>query len=293
MRWFLSFYLELKATAKLNQPNRVLLIDEPGVSLHTRAQEDVLKVFEDIKEELMILYTTHSPQLIDVNKLYRILAVQRAIEDDDSSESIIYDVRTLSKASADTLSPIYALMGARFSEQQFIQKSNNIIVEENSSYYLLTALFKLFYPDKQMYILPATDASNVPSLANLLMGWKLDFLVVLSGSSKGNTVYDTLKIALFAGNEAICNSKVVRMDSDKNLFDLFTTIDFKNHLLRQRVGITESNSEYIENNGLSAVLLAMEFLNMVQESKIAPANLDEDSCESIRSLLGEIIERMQ
>lgn len=293
VRWFLSFYLELKATAKLNQPNRVLLIDEPGVSLHTRAQEDVLKVFEDIKEELMILFTTHSPQLIDVNKLYRILAVQRAIEDDDSSESVIYDVRTLSKASADTLSPIYALMGARFSEQQFIQKSNNIIVEENSSYYLLTALFKLFYPDKQMYILPATDASNVPSLANLLMGWKLDFLVVLSGSSKGNAVYDTLKKVLFVGNEANCNSKVVRLDADKNLFDLFTTIDFKNHLLRQRVGITESNSEYIENNGLSAVLLAMEFLNQVQEGKVTPANMDEDSCESIRALLREIVERMQ
>lgn len=293
VRWFLSFYLELKATAKLNQPNRVLLIDEPGVSLHTRAQEDVLKVFEDIKEDLMILYTTHSPHLVDVNKLYRILAVQRAIEDDDSSESIIYDVRTLSKASADTLSPIYALMGARFSEQQFIQKSNNIIVEENSSYYLLTALFKLFYPDKQVYILPATDASNVPSLANLLMGWKLDFLVVLNNTNKGNAVYDTLKSALFAGNEANCNRKVIRLESDKNLFDLFTTIDFKNHVLRQRVGITESNSEYIENNGLSAVLLAMEFLNQVQEGKISPANLDEDSCVSIQSLLKEIMERMQ
>jgi DNA repair ATPase RecN len=81
VRWFLSFFLELKATAMdRSKHNKVLLIDEPGVSLHARAQEDVLKVFDDIKEQMQIIYTTHSPHLIDVNKLYRILAVQRAIE---------------------------------------------------------------------------------------------------------------------------------------------------------------------------------------------------------------------
>jgi len=46
VRWFLSFYLELKATAIQMHQNRVLLIDEPGLSLHARAQEDVLKVCE-------------------------------------------------------------------------------------------------------------------------------------------------------------------------------------------------------------------------------------------------------
>ncbi|RPI41157.1 MAG: hypothetical protein EHM46_06805, partial [Bacteroidetes bacterium] len=88
VRWFLSFFLELKATAMdRSQKNKVLLIDEPGVSLHARAQEDVLKVFDDIKDQMQIIYTTHSPHLIDVNKLYRILAVQRAVEDDMNSET--------------------------------------------------------------------------------------------------------------------------------------------------------------------------------------------------------------
>ena len=74
VRWFLSFFLELKATAMdKSQRNKVLLIDEPGVSLHARAQEDVLKVFDDISEQIQIIYTTHSPHLIDVDKLYRIL----------------------------------------------------------------------------------------------------------------------------------------------------------------------------------------------------------------------------
>ncbi|NLA48789.1 MAG: AAA family ATPase, partial [Bacteroidales bacterium] len=68
VRWFLSFYLELKASANINR-EMVLLVDEPGVSLHARAQEDVLKVFEDIRERIQVVYTTHSPHLVEINKL--------------------------------------------------------------------------------------------------------------------------------------------------------------------------------------------------------------------------------
>jgi predicted ATP-dependent endonuclease of OLD family len=293
VRWFLSFYLELKATAKLNEQNRVLLIDEPGISLHARAQDDVLKVFEDIKDDLMIVYTTHSPHMIDINKLYRILAVQRAVEDDDTSETVIYDIRTLSKASADTLSPVYSLMGARFSEQQFIQKCNNLIVENNSAYYLLTALFKLYYPEKIIYIVPATDVSNIPTLANLMVGWKLEFIIIVSGTYKGNTAYNIMKSSLYGDNQAECDANVIKLGLDQNLFDLFSTIDFKNLIIHQRVGITESNSEYIENSGLSSTLLAMDFMNNVQDGKIKTSQLDDESQNNINGLLQKIIERMK
>ena len=127
VRWFLSFFLELKATAMdKSQRDKVLLIDEPAVSLHARAQEDVLKVFDDIRERIQIIYTTHSPHLIDVNKLYRILAVQRAVQDDMKSETLVYSARSLKSATADTLSPIYSTMGARLSQQEII-KSFNLI----------------------------------------------------------------------------------------------------------------------------------------------------------------------
>ena len=289
VRWFLSFYLELKATAIENRKNRILLIDEPGISLHARAQEDVLKVFEDIKDDLMIIYSTHSPHLIDVNKLYRLLAVQRAVEDDDTSETVIYDVRSLSKASSDTLSPIYSLMGSRFTEQQFINKYNNIVVEENSSHYLMQALFKLVAPSREVYILPATDLSNVTTLSNLLLGWKLDFIIVLSDTPKGNSVYNEIKNKLFFGNEQECEKKVVKLTQERQLIDYFSTIDFKNFILHQRVGITESNSEYIENNGLSANVMAMEFLNQVNEGKTKLTDFDEETQSNIQSLFNRIL----
>jgi AAA15 family ATPase/GTPase len=293
VRWFLSFYLELKAMAKLNKLSQVLLIDEPGISLHARAQEDVLKVFEDIKENLTIIYTTHSPHLIDINKLYRILPVQRAIEDDDSSETIIFDVRSLSKASADTLSPIYSLMGARFNDQQFIHKFNNIIVEDNITYYFLSALFKLCYPEQEIYILPSTDLAHVPTLANLLIGWRLDFIVLLSNSQKSKLVYKELREKLFADNEQNSDRHIVSMEQKRNVVDYFSTIDFKNFILHQRVGITESNSEYAENNGLSLTLLAMDFMNAVFAGKVNFNDFDDETKTNIQVFLKKIVERIQ
>jgi len=293
VRWFLSFYLELKASAKLNRKNRILLIDEPGISLHARAQEDVLKVFEDIKENLTIVYTTHSPHLVDINKLYRILAVQRAVEDDDTSESVIFDVRSLSKASADTLSPLYSLMGARFTDQQFIHKNNNIIVEDNSTYYFLSALFKLCHHDQQIYILPATDVSNVPTLANLLLGWKLHFITLLSGIPKGRQTYKDMRSKLFADNENESDRNIIRMEHDRTIIDYFSTIDFKNLILHQRVGITESNSEYVENNGLSPSLLSMDFMNNVMGNTIKLTDFDDETQSNIQLLLQKILDRLQ
>jgi len=79
--------MELKASACYDSRPIVLLVDEPGVSLHARAQEDVLKVFEDISHKIQIIYTTHSPHLVEINKLHvylpssvKILIVSKALQ---------------------------------------------------------------------------------------------------------------------------------------------------------------------------------------------------------------------
>ncbi|MCK5463563.1 MAG: ATP-binding protein, partial [Bacteroidales bacterium] len=226
VRWFLSFYLELKANAIENKErSRVFLIDEPGLSLHARAQEDVLKLFEDIKEDIQIVYSTHSPHLINLNKLYRLLAVQRAIEDDMRSETVIFSPKSLNDASTDTLSPIYTLMGTKMSDHQFVKKKNNIIVEDTPTYYFLSTIFDLASYHKELYFLPSTDVTNVPMLVNLLMGWRLDFIVLLDDDAEGNRVYQELRSNIYLNNDEIANKKLVRIDNFRSVEDLFSTID--------------------------------------------------------------------
>ncbi len=293
VRWFLSFYLELKATAKKNTINRILLIDEPGLSLHARAQEDVLKVFEDLKEEMQIIYCTHSPYLVDVNKLYRILAVERANEEDEQSETLLRDIHSLHSASSDTLSPVYSLMGLRLNDQQFIRKENNIIIEDAIVYYYLNAMFRLLSPERELHFMPATGLSNIPALTNILTGWKLGYIVMLFDNQQSKSVIDVLAGSLFSAFPEQVKEKILVIDGVVSIEDLFSTIDFKKWLLNDRVGITESNYEYIENNNLSRTVLASNFVNAAQSGKIKPGDLDNDTKNNFQRLLENIDQHLK
>lgn len=293
VRWFLSFFLELKAAALTDSQKQVLLIDEPGLSLHARAQEDVLKVFEDLKDKLTIIYSTHSPYLVDINKLHRIIAVQRAVETDETSESILLDIHSLSKASADTLSPVYSIMGARISDQQIFTPRNNVIVEDLASYYYFTAFFKLLEVAEQVSFIPATGPAEVGILANILTGWKLDFIVLTNDTDAGRIIRNELKINLFANDELKASRHLLSLENGRSVADLFSTIDFKNHVLHQRVGITESNTEYILFNDLSPIVLAHGFHQNVMDGTIKWEDLDLESRERISDVAERILELLK
>lgn len=294
VRWFLSFYLELKAAAmEKESTGKLLLIDEPGLSLHARAQEDVLKVFEDIKSKIQIIYTTHSPHLIDLNKLYRLLAVQRAVEGYERSETMVFDAKSLTSASTDTLSPIYTMMGSRLSEQQFIQQKNNVILEDITAYYYLSVFMKLRQPAKKVYLLPATDVSNVGNLVNLLLGWGLDFVVVTEGDPEGDDLYSELKLNLFGNNDKKAGQKLISVGDDQCIEDLFSTIDFKKYILHQRMGIPESNSEFIKMNKLSRSILAANFVQTIQDEKLKFNDFDDETRDNFDRLIKEIEKRMK
>jgi energy-coupling factor transporter ATP-binding protein EcfA2 len=289
VRWFLSFYLELKAYARENKNNpRVLLIDEPGLSLHACAQEDVLKVFEDIKDNIQIIYTTHSPHLIDHNKLYRIIAIQRANETSEHSETLFFDSTRLQSATSDTLSPISSIMGASLGRQQLLlQKDKNIIVEDICSYYYLSSLYKLLKKSGTSNFLPATGPAGVSTLVNLLTGWGFNYYVFLFGSEKNFECIEQLKLQLIAYQE---DSKPKFRFSEKfpGPEDVFSTLDFKKHIIKKRIGIAGSNSEYIMTNEISRPLLSSAFAQEVTSGNITIDDLDEETQENIKEIFDNL-----
>ena len=286
VRWFLSFYLELKASARKHTgKNRVLLIDEPGLSLHARAQEDVLKVFEDIKDKLQVVYTTHSPHLIDLTKLFRVLAVQRS-HDDENGETVIFDPGSLHTAAQDTLSPIYSLMGVRLSEHEFIRQKNNILVENATSYYYLSAMLPLAGVKKEVSFLPASGSQSIHLLSNLMLGWGLDYNILLFDNAQDRSYTNELEKSLAAGKDG--TGKILHIDNAAMVEDLFSTLDFKNHIIKQRVGIPETNSEYIIENNLSRVMLASSFAQMVKSSNLKFSDFDEETKSNFKKLAGNL-----
>ncbi|MCK5067335.1 MAG: ATP-binding protein, partial [Bacteroidales bacterium] len=289
VRWFLSFFLELKATAMdKSQHNKVLLIDEPGVSLHARAQEDVLKVFDDIKEQIQIIYTTHSPHLIDVNKLYRILAVQRAIEDDMKSETLVYSARSLKSATADTLSPIYSTMGARLSQQEIIKSFNNVIVKDLGSYYFLKAVIALTGFEKECYFLPASGADSIPMMVNILIGWGIDYIILNFGNSEERTVHEKLRKEQYDNKIDLAKKQMLFIEEYQDTEDLFSTIDFKKFIVKVREGITVKNSDYLKDNKYSRGILASSFLQEVNNGNVSYKNLDDETHDNLNQFTEQL-----
>ncbi|MBN1949555.1 MAG: AAA family ATPase [Bacteroidales bacterium] len=292
VRWFLSFYLELKATARKSNSQRILLIDEPGLSLHARAQEDVLKVFEDLKDSMQILYCTHSPHLIDTNKLYRILAVQRADEEDDRSESLILDPGSLHAASSDTLSPVYSLMGVKINNQDFIKAYNNFLVEDTLTYYYLNAFCQLAGIEDKPSFIPSTGLTNIPVLANILLGWKIDFSILVFGESRADAILSELAKSFFFAKEEEMKNKIVKMYEFEYPEDIFSTLDFKKYLLQRREGITQTNSEFILEQGLSRTILASQFINFCQDKSLTIKDFDDTTQGNIHKLLDKVVKQV-
>ena len=293
VRWFLSSYLELKATALDNNQNRILLIDEPGLSLHARAQEDVLKVFEDISKYLQVMYCTHSPYLVDIEKLYRILAVQRADEQDDRSETVIFNPNRMAEANFDTLSPIYSLMGARLSNQQFIHAHNNILLADKIDYLYLSAFCRLVRGLPEMHFIPATGISNIPSLVNIFVGWGLGFTVLLFNDEMTQQIITDLKENSIFSHADHSSNALLGINDFSFVEDLFSTLDFKKYILNERVGITELNSVYIQNKGLSRSILASGFISTCQEKNLSLSDFDDESQANIHGLIEKIKQNLR
>lgn len=282
VRWFLSFYMELKASASMSGKQMILLVDEPGVSLHARAQEDVLKVFEDIKDKIQIIYTTHSPHLVEINKLHRVLAVQRDDLDSMKSTSRILDPLQLSSASPDTLTPLQSILGNPMGGEGFSSKRFNLIVNDTGSFYMLNAIIILMGFKGKICVIPSTNVSSIPLLCNIMMGWGLDFAVLLFDNDDEVQMSELLKNSVFKTDSSE-RDMIIRMPGTFfNSEDLLSTLDFKNHLVETREGITVPNSVYLRENELPRNFILSRFLSRVKEEKVKITDFDEETLENFK-----------
>jgi predicted ATP-dependent endonuclease of OLD family len=284
VRWFLSFYMELKASACDNCKPMVLLIDEPGVSLHARAQEDVLKVFDDISQKIQVIYTTHSPHLVEINKLHRVLAVQRDDVDNYRSTTRILDPLRLSSATPDTLTPLHSILGNPMTPDGFSTRNFNLIVNDTGTFYLVSAIIHLTGFRGNISLIPSTDISSMPLLCNILMGWGMDFGVLLFDNEKENQIEQKLRETVF-NTETGRKDLILKLpESFQNAEDLLSTLDFKNFVLNTREGITVSNSVYVRDKEVPRNFVLSKLLSKARSGEITLTDFDEETLENFKLL---------
>lgn len=174
--WFFSFlawYEDLKRRGE----NVILLLDEPGLSLHGRAQGDLLRYFETELSDRQILYTTHSPFMVDPRQLARVRIVQdRSVDSPDElprkedGTKVLTDVLG---ATADSLFPLQGALGYDI-QQSLLVGPDVLLVEGPSDMLYLRAMSDQLEREgivglsRDWTIVPVGGIGKVPVFASLL-----------------------------------------------------------------------------------------------------------------------------
>lgn len=292
VRWFVSFYLQLKASEKAKNP-RVFLLDEPGANLHSKAQGDVLSLINKLgKDTSTVVYSTHSPQMLEYSKLFRVHAVQRDSDLDDSPSRVI-DAHKLGSASTDTLSPVLTTMGADLSQHQVVRKKNNVLLEEMSGYYYISSFWKLREIKQDAHFIAATGVNKVESLANMFRGWDLDFIVAIDDDKQGREVFNSLKRELFGDSYELASKKLLKLPDCPAIEDVFSRADFSRFVIGdETISISGTNADYVKEASRSKPVLAFNFALAVDNKSIIWGMLSVESQKKISKITDALVERL-
>ena len=186
--WFFSFLMTQKHFYT-DDNDVILLLDEPGVSLHAKAKKDLLQFFEhELASRHQVIYTTHSPFLIDLGHLNRVRTVEnKSLEEESNqlnySESGTKVSSEVHSAGEETLIPLQSALGYDISQGVFIGR-NYLIVEGESDEIYIRAISSLLKKKGRRElgpwnIVPANGIDKVLTFVKLFGATGLNLVVLV------------------------------------------------------------------------------------------------------------------
>lgn len=201
--WFFSFLAWYSAVKKKDEP-LVLLLDEPGLSLHGKAQEDLLRYFEAeivTNPKHQLLYTTHSPFMVDPQHFERVRIVQdKGIDTDaqlprkEDGTKVFTDVL---EAGPDSLFPLQAALGYEIYQTLFIGP-NSLVVEGSSDLLYIQTVSGVLHAngrvglDNRWTITPVGGSGMVPAFVALLGSQKLNIATLIDYQKGDQQIVENL-----------------------------------------------------------------------------------------------------
>ena len=208
--WFFSFIVWFDTIQRQgNGGQLVLLLDEPGLSLHALAQGDFLRYIDDLAETHQILYTTHSPFMIHGDRLHQV----RLVEDRTSVGTVV--TSNLSGSDPKTVFPLQAALGYTVAQNLFISKRNLLVEGPGDLVYLrffssaLEAAGRTDLRD-DITIVPTGGLDKLATFIALLGANQLDMVVVHDWAAKPDPHLDSVVREKFIMDKLVLNYGLFR-----------------------------------------------------------------------------------
>ena len=190
--WFFSFLVKFAQVRKNTSGPVILLLDEPGLSLHGRAQSDLLRFIDDkLAPHHQVIYSTHSPFMVPSDQLQRVRIVEDKVDSrstprKSSGTKVSQDVL---KVEADTLFPLQGALGYEATQSLFVGE-HTLLVEGPSDILYLQALSDALKSrgriglDTRWTICPSGGIDRIMPFVSLFAGKQLH-IAVLSDIAHG------------------------------------------------------------------------------------------------------------
>lgn len=195
--WFFSFIVWFKSVSRTaSGKEMVLLLDEPGLNLHALAQQDFLKFIDDLSEDHQVIYSTHSPFMVQSGRLHQV----RVVEDRPTEGTVVSG--NINGSNAKTIFPLQAALGYTIAQNLFISGKNLLVEGPADLVYL--RFFSDFLEsegrtglDADITIVPSGGLDKLATFVALLGANELKIVVLHDWAKKddqrlGNLIMDKL-----------------------------------------------------------------------------------------------------
>lgn len=184
-RWLVSFFVVFRAQSEGDLKNAILLLDEPGLSLHALKQQQFRHTVGELAGTNQVIYTTHSPFMVGSDELDLVRIVEMA--DRTTGTKVHTRIAVDDPAS---LYPLQAALGYELAQSMFTQ-ARNLVCEGYTDMLYVEALnvaasdagsgFK--HP---VALVPALSASKVIYYVTVLVSQDFKVAALLDSDQAGD-----------------------------------------------------------------------------------------------------------
>ena len=166
--WFFSFLSYFSHLEETETSDLVILLDEPGTALHAMAQKDFLRFMDErLAPQCQVIYTTHSPFMVDLEKLNRV----RTVQDMDGVGTVVSHDAV--ENDHETVFPLQMALGWQMAQTLFLAPHCLMVNSASDLIYLqtlgdLSASNGAGRIDPRWVVVPVGSAENLPTFVSLL-----------------------------------------------------------------------------------------------------------------------------
>jgi hypothetical protein len=227
--WFFSFLVKF-AQIKKSEGNVILLLDEPGLTLHGTAQKDLLRYFaEQIAPHHQLIFSTHSPFMVPADDLASVRTVEDVVMRDERGRKqskgtkIRADVLT---TDPQTNFPVFGAMGFEVT-QTLIIGANTLLVEGPSDILYLQAASSALkaagrpHLSPHWALCPSGGIDKVLPFVRLFYGNRLNIAVLTDYERGQKRKLDDLHKAALLDHERIILATEIAGKEEADIEDFF------------------------------------------------------------------------